>query len=326
MPALHTVRAARNLLSATARAAYVPQASIASAVFGQRSEIIRSPMDTNHFDESFHTFEVVWVGRIERQVVARGRCRDHQIRSAPARLTSCRPNRRADLPVQTRRSLVVRERIKGCFDMLEHCDTSGALGRIVGRMGAIRQLTQRDRRHQHGVRQLGRLIEPDGRDDTGVYHRDFMDRHRPVPSYGSLSSWLTASSRSARRSSASIAGAVAKIARTSSVETARRRRIGVILASGSPFRVSVYARPCRRPRVTEPESETNWRMLMSVGCSSAMAEVYPPVPRRTTDFLCFASPAVARASRIAIRRTSRTGKSGRATYVPHIKVTSGQSR
>lgn len=65
--------------------------------------------------------------------------------------------------------------------------------------------------------------------------------------------------------------------------TARRRRIGTILASGSPFSVSVYARPCRRPRVTEPESATNWRTLMSVGCSSAIGKEYHSVPHRSTD-------------------------------------------
>src|SRR5580704_8228779 len=78
-----------------------------------------------------------------------------------------------------------------------------------------------------------------------------------------------------------MAGAVANIARTSSLGTARRRLIGIIRASVSPLRVSVYDRTCRRPRVTDPESATNWRTLISVERSSgvAMGEAYPGVPR-----------------------------------------------
>src|SRR5215469_303702 len=152
-------------------------------------------------------------------------------------------------------------------------------------MWAIRELAQGDRCNHHHVRQLRRLIEPNRRDDAGVHDTNLVDAHRPVPSKGSSRSWLTVSSRSARSSLTSIAGAVAKIARTSSLGTARRRRTGIIFASGSPFSVSVYERPCRRPRVTEPESATNWRTLMSVGCSSAMCQAYPAVPRRGTHLL-----------------------------------------
>jgi hypothetical protein len=47
------------------------------------------------------------------------------------------------------------------------------------------------------------------------------------------------------------------IARTSSLGTTRQRLIGIIRASGSPFRVSAYDRPGRRPGVTAPESATN---------------------------------------------------------------------
>ena len=90
-----------------------------------------------------------------------------------------------------------------------------------------------------------------------------------------------------------MAGAVAKIARTSSLGTARRRLIGIIRASGSPLSVRVYDRPCLRPRVTEPESATNWRTLTSVERSSgvAIAEVYMGVPRRTTAVFELASVA-----------------------------------
>jgi hypothetical protein len=116
-------------------------------------------------------------------------------------------------------------------------------------------------------RQLSRIVELKRGDDAGVHDCGIVHRHRPVPSYGSRRSPLTVSSRSARSSATSIAGAVANMARTSSLGTAWRLRIGTILARGSPLRVSVYVRPCRRPRVTDPESATNWRTLTSVARS-----------------------------------------------------------
>jgi hypothetical protein len=110
--------------------------------------------------------------------------------------------------------------------------SSGTLGRVVGGVRAVGEFAERDGRDQHGVGQFGRLVEPERCDDAGVDDAGLAGCHRPVPSYGSRRSWLTASSRSPRNSLTSIAGAVTKIARTSSLGTIWRRRIGVSRASG----------------------------------------------------------------------------------------------
>src|SRR5579859_2010166 len=45
------------------------------------SEVVRSSLDSDHFHETFRALEVVWVGRVERELVARRRGGDPQVRS-----------------------------------------------------------------------------------------------------------------------------------------------------------------------------------------------------------------------------------------------------
>lgn len=133
-----------------------------------------------------------------------------------------------------------RESGRRCFSVLQYRRSSRALYRIVGRMRTVGRLAKSYRRNQHPVRQTGRIVELKSGNDTGVDNREIVDRHSPVAAHGSPRSWLSALSRWARSSSTSTLGAPANIARTSSLGTARRRRMGIIRASGSPLSVSVY--------------------------------------------------------------------------------------
>ncbi len=229
--------------------------------------------------------EIVRVSGVKGQQITSGGCRDHQVRSALARPTTGCANRCADLAVQPRCMMVIRERLECRLHMLKHSDAGSALHGIVGGMRTVGQLTQRDRRYEEGLGQFRCVVQPKSRNDAGVKHASLMRGHMPLPWYGSRRSWASEASRSARSSSTLIIGAVANTARTSSFGTACRRLIGIILASGSPFRVRVYECPWRRPRVTDPESATNCRTLTSAGSPWPLDGDMPVVyPCRTTAY------------------------------------------
>jgi hypothetical protein len=100
------------------------------------SQVVWARPEADDLDEGFRALEVVWVGGVERELIAGRRGGNHQVGSALTGLAPGRPNRRADLAEEPRGTLVIRERVKGRLDVLQDGYTPGALHRVVGRVWA----------------------------------------------------------------------------------------------------------------------------------------------------------------------------------------------
>lgn len=63
--------------------------------------------------------------------------------------------------------MIIGKRVEGGFGMLQHGHARRSFERIVGGVRPERQLSQRDRCNQEGVRQFRGVVQPQGRDDAG---------------------------------------------------------------------------------------------------------------------------------------------------------------